>query len=162
MSNQVLNAADLQFLRRANVVARQAVESGGQPFGCVIVAQDGQTTVSERGNVNTMNHAELLAVQDAFSRNSSEFLWTCTLYTTVEPCAMCAGAIYWGNIGRLVFGISESMLLEMTGADPRNPTLSMPCRDVFSAGTKSVHVTGPVEEVQEEILELHRQFWNAK
>ena len=56
-------------------------------------------------------------------------LSTCTLYTSTEPCAMCAGAIYWSGIGRVVYGLAEVDLLAMTGGDhPDNPTLALPCR----------------------------------
>ena len=89
-------------------------------------------------------------------------LWRCTLVTTVEPCAMCAGTIYWAHIGRVVYGLSERALLEHTGAHPQNPTLDLPCREVFARGHKAVQVIGPVREVEDEIAALHRWFWKQQ
>ena len=57
---------------------------------------------------------------------------------------MCAGTQYWANIGRVVFGIEEKVLLSLTGGNPENPTLDLPCRHVFARGQKDVKVIGPV------------------
>lgn len=72
---------------------------------------------------------------------------------------MGAGTLYWANIGRLVYGLSEARLREITGAHPENPTLDLPCREVFARGSKPVQVVGPVPAVEDEIAALHRQFW---
>ena len=56
---------------------------------------------------------------------------------------MCAGAIYWAGIGRVVFGLSERDLLGMTGNHPDNPTMDLPCREVFARGQRKVEVLGP-------------------
>ncbi len=117
-----------------------------------------------------MNEVQTLAhlrranqvVRAAAERFDAATLWGCTLVTTVEPCAMCAATQYWANIGQLVYGLSESRLLELTGADPENPTLNLPCRSVFAAGQKAVQVVGPVAEVQAEIVALHLAFWQPK
>jgi tRNA(Arg) A34 adenosine deaminase TadA len=83
----------------------------------------------------------------------------CTLVTTVEPCAMCAGTQYWAHIGRLVYGLSERACWQLTGNHAENPTMDLPCRDVFGRGQKRIEVLGPVPEVEEEIAALHRGFW---
>jgi tRNA(Arg) A34 adenosine deaminase TadA len=74
---------------------------------------------------------------------------------------MCAGTQYWAHIGRLVYGLSEHRLLELTGNHAENPTLNLPCRTVFNAGQKAVQVWGPFSAVEEEIAALHRGFWAA-
>ena len=79
----------------------------------------------------------------------------------VEPRAMCAGTQYWAHIGRLVYGMSERRLLELTGNHSENPTLDLPCRDVFARGQKVVRVFGPLVEVEAEIAALHQGFWRA-
>ena len=61
-----------------------------------------------------------------------------TLVTSCEPCAMCAGAIYWSGIGTVVYGLPESGLRALTGDDPDIPTLSHPCRLVFAAGSRAL------------------------
>jgi tRNA(Arg) A34 adenosine deaminase TadA len=149
-------------LRRANEVARGAMAQGHHPFGAVLVAADGETVLMEQGNVDTVNHAESVLARDAAARFDAATLWGCTLVTTVEPCAMCAGTMYWANIGRLVYGLSETRLLELTGKHHENPTLNLPCREVFAAGQKAVQVTGPVPAVEAEVAALHRSFWPAR
>jgi tRNA(Arg) A34 adenosine deaminase TadA len=149
----------LQALRRANEVARRVLAQGHHPFGAVLVAADGETVLMEQGNVDAVNHAEAVLAREAASRFDAATLWGCTLVTTVEPCAMCAGTLYWAHIGGLVYGMSERRLLEMTGNHAENPTLDLPCREVFARGQKAVQVVGPVAEVEEEIVALHRGFW---
>lgn len=149
-------------LRRANAVARRALDAGHHPFGAVLVAADGETVLMEQGNVDSVNHAEAVLARDAAARMDAATLWGCTLVTTVEPCAMCAGTQYWAHIGRLVYGMSERRLLEMTGNHAENPTLDLPCREVFARGQKAIQVVGPVAAVEEEITALHRDFWRRR
>jgi tRNA(Arg) A34 adenosine deaminase TadA len=75
---------------------------------------------------------------------------------------MCAGTQYWAHIGRLVYGMSERDLLALTGNHAENPTLDLPCREVFACGQKAVAVIGPVAAAREEIAALHRDFWRAR
>jgi len=152
----------LRHLRHANAVARAAMEAGHHPFGALLVAPDGETVLLEQRNVDSVNHAEAVLAREAARLHAPAYLWDCTLVTTVEPCAMCAGTQYWANIGRLVYGMSERALLEHTGAHPENPTLDLPCREVFSRGQKRVQVFGPLPEVDEEITALHRWFWKQR
>jgi tRNA(Arg) A34 adenosine deaminase TadA len=74
---------------------------------------------------------------------------------------MCAGTQYWANIGRLVYGMSERRLLELTGNHGENPTMDLPCRAVLAAGQKAIDVIGPVPEVEAEIAALHLDFWKS-
>lgn len=150
----------VRHLRRANEVARRAIDLGRHPFGAILIAPDGETVLAEQGNVDTVNHAESTLARTAFTNFTPDYLWQCTLVTTVEPCAMCAGTQYWANIGRLVFGMTERRLLQLTGNHAENPTMDMPCRRVFAAGQKSVDVIGPVAAVEAEIAALHQTFWN--
>jgi tRNA(Arg) A34 adenosine deaminase TadA len=152
----------IHWLRQAQAVARTAVDEGHHPFGALLVAPDGQSVWLEQGNVDTVNHAESVLAREAARRFDADTLWRCTLVTTVEPCAMCAGTQYWAHIGRLVYGLSEQRLLELTGNHRENPTLDLPCRDVFSRGQKAVEVIGPVPEVEAEIVALHARFWRSQ
>lgn len=151
----------LRHLLRANEVAREVMARGRHPFGALLVAADGETVMLEQGNVDGVNHAEAVLARVAAHRFGVEALAACTLVTTVEPCAMCAGTQYWANIGRLVYGMGERRLLEMTGNHAENPTLDLPCRTVFAAGQRAVAVHGPFAEVEDEIAALHRGFWQA-
>ncbi|WP_219209934.1 nucleoside deaminase [Variovorax boronicumulans] len=146
-------------LRRADTVARRAMAMGRHPFGAVLVAPDGETVLAEQGNIDTVQHAEATLARTAALNWPADYLWQCTLVTTFEPCAMCAGTAYWANIGRVVYGAEESALLALTGDHPENPTLSLPCREVFARGQKRIEVIGPVAEVADEMTATHRGFW---
>ena len=80
-----------------------------------------------------------------------------TLYSSVEPCAMCAGAIYWWGISSVVCALSEERLLSLTGKHPENPTLSLPCREVFASGQRKIDVVGPL--LEDEATAPHKDFW---
>lgn len=148
-----------RLLRRANTVAARALSLGRHPFGAILVAPDHETVLAEQGNVDAVNHAESVLARTAAQNFAPEFLWNCTLVTTVEPCCMCAGTQYWAHIGRVVYGMTEERLLALTGQHAGNPTMSLPCREVFARGQKAVQVIGPVPEVEEEIAALHADFW---
>jgi len=149
----------LKHLRTANEVSKEAVESGHPPFGAVLVAPDGETVLMKQGNVSLIDHAETVISRLAFAQKDPDYLWKSTLVTTVEPCAMCSGNIYWANIGNVVYGVEETTVRELTGADKRNPTMNLPCRTVFKAGQKPIRVVGPVPELENELLATLRAFW---
>ena len=151
----------IRHLRRANAVAQRALGLGRHPFGAVLVAPDGETVLAEQGNVDTVNHAESVLARTAATNFTPEYLAGCTLVTTVEPCAMCAGTQYWANIGHLVYGMTERRLLALTGNHGENPTMDLPCRTVLAAGQKTITVTGPVPTVEAEIAALHLDFWKS-
>jgi tRNA(Arg) A34 adenosine deaminase TadA len=152
----------LRHLRRTNAVAQAAMDAGHHPFGALLVAPDGETVLLEQRNVDSVNHAEAVLARDAARQFAPDLLWGCTLYTTVEPCAMCAGTQYWAHIGKLVYGMSEQRLLQLTGNHAENPTLDLPCREVFARGQKAMQVWGPLPEVEDEIAALHRTFWRSR
>lgn len=149
----------LRHLRHANRIAAAALAAGHHPFGALLVAPDGETVLLEQGNVDAVNHAEAVLARNAAATLDAATLWGCTLVTTVEPCAMCAGTQYWAHIGRLVYGLEERTLLALTGDHPENPTLDLPCRELFARGQKAVQVIGPAPAVADEIAALHRDFW---
>jgi tRNA(Arg) A34 adenosine deaminase TadA len=103
-------------------------------------------------------HAERLLATRACTTVSPDILRSATLYSSAEPCAMCAGAIYWAGIGRLVYGLGEHRLRAVTGNHPENPTLDMPCREVFKSGQRATEVLGPL--LEDEAEALHAGVWN--
>jgi tRNA(Arg) A34 adenosine deaminase TadA len=151
-----------RHLARAAEVAREAADAGHHPFGALLVAADGETVLLEQGNIDSVNHAESVLARNASARFSPQELWNCTLVTTVEPCAMCAATQYWAHIGGLVYGMSEARLLEITGSHEENPTLDLPCRDVFAHGQKRIEVVGPVPAAETAIAEVHQSFWKTR
>ncbi len=143
--------------------ARLAREAGNTPFGAVLVDADGEIILRQRNVEITerdcTGHAETALMRAAGKKYDRDFLWTCTLYSIAEPCAMCTGAIYWGNVGRIVYGISEKKLLALTGADPQNPTFDLPCREVLARGQKKVEVIGPINDIADAVYEVHKGYW---
>ena len=156
---------DETFLRKAFAVALAARDKGQHPFGCLLVGPDG-AVLMEQGNAfeeeghDMTAHAERLLATRASKRWRPAFLAETTLYTSAEPCAMCAGAMYWAGIGRIVYGQSERSLKEVTGDHPENPTLDLPCRAVFAAGQRKVEVVGPL--LEDEAAEIQRGFWAGR
>ncbi|RWA95427.1 nucleoside deaminase [Mesorhizobium sp.] len=148
----------LAHLRSADAVAREAATHGHHPFGAVLVGPD-DTILMRQGNIDTVHHAETELARRAAAAYSPAFLWTCTLVSTGEPCAMCTGTLYWANIGRLVYGFEETDLLALTGDHAENPTMSLASRTVLGSGQKKIEVLGPFPEVADELLAPHRDFW---
>lgn len=148
-------------LLRANEVAKRSLLLGRHPFGAVLVGPDHKTVLMEQVNAGTVNHAEATLARTASMNYPPDYLWNCTLYTTAEPCAMCAATIYWANIGRVVYGMEERDLLALTGDNPENPTMDVPCRYIYAHSQKDVDVIGPVPDVVEAVAALHRDFWKT-
>src|ERR1700723_1006200 len=160
-----LRAYDEALLRRAFDVARRSRAEGDHPFGCVLADGEGRLFM-EQGNGyksegdDRTAHAERLLASRAARANDLEFLARCTLYTSAEPCAMCAGAIYWAGIGRVVYGQTEKALKEQTGTHEENPTLDLPCTTVFAAGQRPTEVVGPL--LEDEAAQLQADFWKGR
>jgi tRNA(Arg) A34 adenosine deaminase TadA len=164
MGSDEVNAEDLVYLRRAIALAREARDDGRHPFGALIVNQRGETVVEARNNAvrpkgDPTQHAETVACAQAARLLPETELAKCTLYTSTEPCAMCAGAIYWTGIGRVVFALAETGLMRYTGSHEENPTLDLPCREVFARGQKKIAVAGPA--IEDEAGKVHEGFWTS-
>jgi tRNA(Arg) A34 adenosine deaminase TadA len=149
------------FLLRAIELAKSAREHGNHPFGALLVSHTGEVLLEAENTVVTerdaTGHAETNLVRAASKHFSSEVLATATLYTSTEPCAMCSGAIYWSGISSVVFALSEQGLLELTGNNDDNPTMHLPCREVFKSGQRKIDVTGPM--LEDEAKKVHAGFW---
>jgi tRNA(Arg) A34 adenosine deaminase TadA len=162
MTHEEVTEQDLIFLRRAIELAREARSDGRHPFGSLVVNERGETVVEARNNAvrpkgDPTQHAEMVACGEAARLLSEAELAKCTLYTSTEPCAMCAGGIYWTGIGRVVFALAETGLLRYTGNDQENPTLDLPCREVFARGQRPIVVVGPL--IEDEAYKVHEGFW---
>ena len=155
---------DLDLLRRTIALADQAVLDGNHPFGAVLVSQSG-SVLAEGMNSYKIDkgpgHAEANLARDAARAFDVATLRAATLYTSVEPCSMCSGSIYWAEIGAVVFGMTEKRLGELTGDDPENPTQDLECRTIFASGQRPVTVRGPFAELEEEIAAQHVAFWGS-
>jgi tRNA(Arg) A34 adenosine deaminase TadA len=152
---------DEHFLRRSFELARRAVAHGNHPFGATLVDRNSRVLIeAENGYMPSHDgtaHAERLLATQACTTIAPDVLRDATLYASAEPCAMCAGAIYWAGIGRLVYGLSEHRLRELTGNHPENPTLDLPCREVFASGQRKTDVIGPL--LEDEAATVHEGVW---
>lgn len=152
------------YLRLAFAIADKAAAAGSHPFGCIVVDGKG-AVVLEQGNAywpdhDMTGHAERVIATRASTRFRPAELADATLYTSAEPCAMCAGAAYWAGIGRVVYGLSEERLKAITGNHPENPTLDLPCRQVFASGQRPVEVVGPM--LEDRAAAIHETFWGSR
>jgi len=156
-----LNDADLVMMRRVLEAADKLATEGVHPFAAMLVDGDGNV-VMEQGNAylpdqDMTGHAERVLMTRASKTWRPDYLANCTMYVSAEPCCMCAGAAYWAGLGRLVYGLSEHQLKMITGNHPENPTLDLPCRQVFASGQREVEVIGPV--LESEAAKVHETFW---
>src|SRR5258708_24116824 len=146
---------DNELVRRSLQIAADAASHGNHGLGALL-ARDGKVLLEAENTIFTghdvTNHAEMNLVRLAASHYDAAFLAGCTLYTSTEPCAMCAGAIYWSGIGAVVFACSERRLGDFAGNQ-----LNVPCREIFSKGSHPVLVAGPALEGEAE--RVHRSYW---
>jgi tRNA(Arg) A34 adenosine deaminase TadA len=156
--------AELARLREAIGLAAAARAAGRHPFGSLVVGADG-AVLARAGNESAAGddptaHAETVAIRRAAAAHGAGALAGGTLVTSAEPCAMCAGAVYWAGLSRVVYGLSERRLRTFTGAHPENPTLDVPCRTVFANGQRVVSVAGPL--LEDEAAAVHEGFWSRR
>jgi tRNA(Arg) A34 adenosine deaminase TadA len=134
---------------------------GNHPFGAVLVDRASNVLLeAENGYMPLRDgtaHAERLLATQACTTLDAKTLRGATIYSSAEPCAMCSGAIYWAGIGRLVYGLSEHRLRTFTGNHPENPTLNLPCREVFASGQRPTEIVGPL--LEDEAAALHEGIW---
>lgn len=133
-----------------------------RPFAGLLVAPDHTTILLSHQSVSHVDHAESSLARLAARHYSQAYLWRCTLYSTWEPCAMCAATCYWANIGRVVFGASNEALLRVTGEGNReNFGMRWGCAEVIRGGQKEVLVLGPLEGWEERVVEDADVYWRG-
>ena len=159
--HRLVDDRDLTHLRRAIAVSRDARAHGNHPFGAVLVDEDGAVVAEAENTVLTENdptgHAETNLVRLAGARLAPDALVSATLYSSCEPCAMCAGAIFWAGIGRVVFALSNDALIEMLDPATDGAALGLTTAAVISSGNRSIVVEGPV--LEDEAAGPHAGFW---
>lgn len=157
-----LGDADALYLRRAIELSAQAAGRGNRPFGAVVVANDG-TLLGEAWNDNAetgdcTGHAEVNALRIASPAHPRETFAGATMYASGEPCVMCAGAIFWSGIRRVVFRLDAERLRAFRTLHAGAGDLEMSCRDVFKASPQPFEVIGPA--LAEEATAPHTAYWN--
>jgi tRNA(adenine34) deaminase len=140
---------DEQFMRRALDEARQALQKGEIPIGAVVVCR-GRIIARAHNLTETLcdvtAHAEMQAITMAANELGGKYLTECTLYVTVEPCPMCAGAIGWAQLPRIVYGAPD----EKRGYRKYAPNVLHP----------KANVTGGI--LEEECRQLMQDFFRSK
>ena len=139
---------DEHYLRIAFKEAVRARERGNHAFGALLVDADGGPVLAAQNSVVTDSdvtaHAELNLIRAASRKFEPGQLKTFTLYASGEPCPMCAGAIVWANLRRVVFGLDMDAIYRLFDADPEAPSLPMHAVGVFSQAPWPVEVIGPL------------------
>lgn len=152
-----------ELLRRTIELAQESRARGDHPFGALLAGPDGEILLEAMNTCGTQGdrtgHAERNLMTEASLRYSAEELADCTMFTSAEPCAMCAGSVYWTGVGHVVHGMSEKALKDLIGPDPENLTMDLPCSTVFAAGQRVVTVEGPL--LAEESARVHEGFWTG-
>ena len=146
------------FIRQAVELAREARAAGNHPFGALLVV-DGRVVLTARNTIATDRdptaHAETNLVAAAIRQLSPAEIRRSVLYTSREPCAMCAGKMYWAGVRAVVYALAADELASLAGAD-----FLVPCRGLFARASDPVRVTGPMR--LQEAREVHLGFWPAR
>ena len=158
----MLSQQEQQVLHQAIEVSQKAVDNGNMPFGGVFADADGNV-LAEAENTSFTEadptaHAETNLVRKIIRELTPEQIAEGTLYTSCEPCAMCAGAMYWGGVNRMIYAMSEADLLGLTGGHEDNPTMTgVGCREILASGQREIEVLGPF--LIEDAMDVQRAFW---
>ena len=148
---------DIKFLRMAIDMAKESQQKGNLPYGCILVSNDGTVLLKGENTINTdhdcLAHAEINLIREACKIYDHDFLKTCTIYTSDEPCPMCSSAIYWSGLGKLTYGLSKGGYYDVVGRDNPDWVFEMSAREVLNSGKRKVEVTGPF--LESEVAELH-------
>lgn len=141
------DAEDRHFMQLAIDASRSALERGDMPFGAVLVRKGlvVQTSTNQQRTANAgagdcTAHAEVVLVREATAQHGPDALRGATVYASGEPCAMCAGAMFWAGVARVVYGASTPAIIAALGG----PELPTRCADVLGTASPAISVEGPV------------------
>lgn len=145
------------LLRKAFDIAKRSKAKGNLAYGCLLVDENNTILLEGENSVLTKNdalgHAEINLIREASTLYPPDFLNKCTIYTSDEPCPMCSSAIFWGGIGKLVFGLSKARFYQEFGHDNPNIDFNIASREILKAGGRKVQIEGPI--LEEEALLIH-------
>ena len=145
---------DEYIIRELNQMALSSVSKGFDPFAAALVLNNKIVATSRDQCIvysDPTAHAELVLISEYCRANKLISLEGYSLYTNVEPCVMCSGAIHWARISRLIYGVGQSRLQEVSGGKPK-PS----CRDLINVGGKKIEVCGPI--LEDEGMKVLQQF----
>ena len=158
-----MKKTDADFVRLAIRQAERAREKGNHPFGAVLTNEKGEILLAAENSVvshrDAIAHAEINLIRAATQQFSPAELVSCSVYTNAEPCPMCASAMVWANIRRVVFGLGMEQLYAAFGDVGDAPTLKMESRKIFNVAPWPIEVIGPM--LEDEALITHQGFWQT-
>lgn len=139
-----MNPPSHPAMQLAIAASRAALAQDDEPYGAALVAPDGQVLLVAQNNQNTSGdctgHAEMVLVRRAQAELGAQVLRGATVYASGEPCAMCAGALFWAGVARVVFAAAQPDMATARGG----PLLPARCADLLAAAEPSVPVIGGV------------------
>lgn len=146
---------DKKYIKRAVQLAYEAVAAGDTPFGSLLVDEQGNILIEGKNTQNVDNdisaHSEMNVIKKAAKLYDRDFLSRCTLYNSGEPCTMCAGAIFWSGIKRVVYGISKD---EVDKINNNLVNIKYNIHELF-ADIDDVEIVGPMEDMYELVVGPH-------
>lgn len=149
---------DIKFLRMAIEMAKESNQNGDLAYGCILVSNEGKVLLKGKNTINTdhdcLAHAEINLIRAACKLYDHDYLKTCTIYTSDEPCPMCTSAIYWSGLGKLTYGLSKEKYYSLVGRDNPDWVFEMSAREVLNSGKRKIEVIGPL--LESEVVELHK------
>ena len=147
-------------MREVFAIARRARAHGNRPFGAMLVAGNGAVlAVAENSQITeeqVLAHAEMNLLRRAVQDFTPDVLAASTMYASAEPCAMCAGAMFWSGVRRLVFGLSGERLHQLSGFASHLRVAS--ARDVLARSGDQIEIIGPVFELEGEEIFKEGEF----
>lgn len=146
---------DARYLREAIVASQQALDAGNMPFGASLVKEGRLLWVAQnnqRTSADCTGHAEVVLIREARAALGPEVTQGATVYASGEPCAMCAGAMFWAGIRRVVYAATTPDIEAALGG----PSLPMRCADALARAQPAVAVEGPL--LREEAVTVLRRF----
>ena len=136
------------LLRASLAVAKRSLDKGNLPFGCLLadpsgnVLEEGENSVVTDGDA--IGHCEINLVHQLAGKYDTEFLKTCTVYASTEPCPMCTGAIYWSGIGKIVYALSKEQYHRISGTTNPDYVFDVSASELLKSGGRKVEVVGPL------------------
>jgi tRNA(Arg) A34 adenosine deaminase TadA len=149
------DATDRERVERAIELAEESVEMGNTPFGALIVVDGeivGEGHNETRSNDDLAAHPEMTLARWAGRELDDDERARCTMYASTEPCPMCATAIHYAGLDRVVYGVSGETLDELTGG-----VVTIPCEEVIRRADGDTTVEGPI--ATEAAMALHESFY---
>lgn len=146
---------DNKYIKRAVELAYEAVAAGDTPFGSLLVDEQGNILIEGRNTQNIDNdisaHSEMNVIKEATRLYDADFLSKCTLYNSGEPCTMCAGAIFWSGIKRVVYGISKQ---DVDKINNNLVNIKYNIHELF-VGIDDVEIIGPMDNLADLVAGPH-------